>query len=78
MSTIKIVLDEDQERYLREHYPVDSQRDIADWLHISPPTVRRLAMELGLEKSKNYDRRRYFFRYVRNYKDERYRNYKAA
>ena len=64
--------------YLRAHYPHESAIDIADHLDYSYYTVEKKARELGLKKADDYDVRKFQFRYVRGYRDERYKNYKAA
>ena len=71
----KIVLSKEQEEFLRKHYPTDAQCDVADYLHVSPPVVRRIAQEMGFKKSADYDIRRYHNHIVKGYKHERYRNY---
>lgn len=74
-SKSKIVLSEEQEEYLRKHYPTDAQCDIAEYLCVSPPVVRRIAAEFGLKRSASYDVRNFHNRYVKSYTSERYRNF---
>lgn len=64
--------------YLRAHYPHESGIDISAHLGYSYYTVEKKAKELGLKKADDYDVRKFQFRYVRGYRDERYKNYKAA
>ena len=64
--------------YLCAHYPHESSIDIADHLGYSYYTVEKKAKSLGLKKSDDYDVRKFQFRYVRGYRDERYKNYKVA
>jgi Zn-dependent peptidase ImmA (M78 family) len=62
--------------YLCEHYPVECLSDLAEHFGISAVTIRHKALELGLEKSQSYSNARFKNRYVCNYKNERYKNYK--
>lgn len=64
--------------YLRSEYPTGIGVDIADHLGISVSTVRSKAKELGLRGPSRCGHRSWQSRYVRNYRDERYKNYKAA
>ncbi len=64
--------------YLREHFPVESATDLADHFGLSYTTVRLKAMELGLKKAPGYSPKQFRNRYVKDYKDERYKNYKEA
>lgn len=57
----------EEERYLREHYPTESQCDIADYLGVSPGVVLKKVRELGLKKDSSWDRNAYNKRYTRNY-----------
>ena len=58
---------EDDIAYLREHFPMEAGCDIAERLGVSVTLVYNKARELGLKKSKSYDRRVYNNRYVRKY-----------
>jgi predicted transcriptional regulator len=54
--------------YLMEHFPHESAVDIGEHLGISNVMISNKAREMGLKKAPDYDRRKYDFRYVRNYK----------
>lgn len=68
----RIIWTEEQVEYLREHWAQESLGDIAYYLRISPGVVRSKARELGLQKSEDWSKRRYFHRYVRHYKNNNY------
>ena len=68
----RIIWTEEQVGYLREHWAQDSLADIAYYLRISPGVVKSKARELGLQKSEDWSRRRYYNRYVRNYSNGKY------
>lgn len=53
--------------YLREHYETMPDSDISDALGISPGTIKRKALEMGLSKQKSHIAKKFFRRYVRNY-----------
>ena len=59
---------EEELEYLIEHFPTEAGCDIADHLGLSAPCVCNKAKDLGLKKSKEYDRRSYIKRYVKNYR----------
>lgn len=61
----KIEFTSEQLQYIRDHYPTEPACDIADVLHVSPPVVTRIARDMGLEKSSEWDKRRYYGRYVK-------------
>lgn len=61
----KIEFTSEQLQYIRDHYPTEAACDIADVLHVSPPVVTRIARDMGLEKSSEWDKRRYYGRYVK-------------
>lgn len=69
----KRVWSDDELVYLREHYPFDSLGDIADVLGLSSVMVRNMALELGLKKSKDYDPKKYYCRYIKGYKNNKRR-----
>lgn len=71
----KKVWSEEEITYLREHYPHEPNCDVADALGVSSQLVLKKASELGLSKAKDYSRRRFFNRWVKKYKDDRYKNY---
>ncbi len=58
---------EEEIAYLREHYPTGTIGDIADHFGVSPGTVSRKVKELGLQKSPEFDVRKYYHRYVKSY-----------
>ena len=62
------VWSESEIEYLKEHFPYETARDIADHLKISDCTVRNKARQMGLKKSKDYDPAKYRWRYVKDYK----------
>lgn len=62
---------DDELSYLREHYPHESAVDIADVLGVCSQLVRTKANELGLKKAPDYDRSKYYFRYVKTYRHGR-------
>lgn len=64
--------------YLCEHYPVECLSDLSDHFGISAVTIRHKALELGLKKSPSYSNAQFKNRYVCNYKNERYKNYKRV
>lgn len=59
----------EQVDYLKKHYPDDSTSDVAFHIGFSPDTIVRKAQMLGLRKSKDYDTRRFYRRYVKDYKN---------
>lgn len=61
----KIEFTSEQLEYIRDHYPTEAACDIADVLHVSPPVVTRIARDMGLEKSSEWDKRSYYGRYVK-------------
>jgi len=61
----KIEFTSEQIAYIREHFPTEAACDIADVLHVSPPVVSRIARDMGLEKSSEWDKRSYYGRYVK-------------
>ena len=63
---------EQEEEYLRLHYPTEAACDIADRLGLSSPTVIAKARDMGLSKSEGFDRNRYARRYVKHYKNNEY------
>ena len=65
-----IVWTEQMLNTLREHYAEDSNTDIADMIGVSPNTVKTKAQELGLQKSPDFNKRKYYYRYVKNYKNK--------
>ena len=65
---------EDKLEYIREHFADESISDIAYELRLSPGVVKLKAVEMGLQKSENWTKRRYFNRYVRKYKYGGYRS----
>lgn len=66
---------ESELNYLREHYPIEPMCDIAEYLGISAYCVRTKATELGLKRAEGWSHVQYMARYVKHYKDERYKNY---
>lgn len=62
----------EEEQYLREHFPSEAAVDIADVLGVSSTMVRVKAKEMGLEKSSDYDVRKYYHRYVKDYRHNMY------
>ena len=61
----KIEFTSEQLQYIRDHYPTEAACDIADHLRVSPPVITRIARDMGLEKSSEWDKRRYYGRYVK-------------
>lgn len=57
--------------YLKLHYANETNIDIARHIGFSPGTVVRMAVALDLRKSPRFDKRDYYNRYVRNYKQQR-------
>lgn len=55
---------------LTSMYPDNSITDIADELGISPNTVQAKAKQLGLQKSPDYNRKKYHYRYVKQYRNK--------
>lgn len=68
-SGSKIVLEDVELSYLKEHFPYEAACDIADHLGVSAPFVCRLARELGLEKDSGFRKSAYTNRYVSRYKN---------
>ena len=55
--------------YVREHFPYEAAVDIADVIGVSSTLIRKKALEMGLKKSPDYDRKKYFHRYIKDYKN---------
>jgi hypothetical protein len=66
---------DDELAYLREHYADMACCDISDVLGISSGVVYNKARALGLKKSMDFSKRMHA-RFVKCYKDERYKNFK--
>lgn len=69
MSRTKRVWSDEEISYLREHYPIDPATDISTALHLSAGTITRKAAELGLSKSPDFSSKKFYGRYVKNYKN---------
>ena len=59
----------EQLAWLRKNYPNKPLCDLADHLGYSFPTIRKKALELGLKKSENYSVKKFYRRYVKDYKN---------
>ena len=58
---------EEEDDYLREHYPNEPITDICDKTGISYANVKKRVAELGIRKSEGYSPSNYNHRYVRHY-----------
>ena len=64
--------DEDLE-YLKTHWANCSQISISDHLRMAPQTVKKKAMELGLQKSPDFSATKLRYSFVKNYKHGGYK-----
>lgn len=65
----RVVFDDEELAYIREHFPTDASCDIAENLGVSYPVIIRAAKEMGLKKSEDYSSEKFRFRHVRKYKN---------
>lgn len=67
-KSMRRVWSDEEIEYVKAHFADESAVDIGEHLGISDVMVRKKALELGLKKSDGYDKKRYYYRYVKNYK----------
>ena len=59
----------EQLAWLRKNYPNKTLSDCAQHIGYSVPTIQKKALELGLKKSKDYSVKKFYRRYVKDYKN---------
>ena len=59
---------DEQLEWLKENYPTKPLCDLAQHIGYSIPTVQKKALELGLKRSDDYNKKKFYRRYVKDYK----------